>query len=819
MKRLKGFPFRVSSPVFTGDSSCLGTLLSSSFRRTAALHGCAELTSAPLVEPLSLFQRALGSDTDVVQKEMFGFTTKGREEVVLRPEATASVARSFLQENRHFTSQHSSFSTSSSGSPQLSTTSSAIFYEGPMFRYERPQRGRMRQFQQFGVEFLSMDTNDQSGSSIYASPEDEAESIALACRSIDNFFLSLHNYNLLPQTALHAIHNSNDSDANSSHNDSSCIFSALNIHLHYNYLGDAKGTVIEAYTKALVDYFSQPEIYTRLSQLSQERLTRGAVLRIFDSKESTDRKLLKEIMNDENQQDSTLKGIPKLESYLTDDCLLRRDRVLMTLHELIPSHWVSRLVLNPSLVRGLDYYSGSVFEIVTGGESEKNQELTVLAGGRYDGLFRQLANPRNRKECQQASRCHGLGWALGIDRFLEIMNDYLAQRSDDETGNTGKRTEDGRKRRDKDYIKIRLFGIVEKKKGSRISGHDSTQNSAGQMQNSDGENLFLPRKLSKALAKMSRIFQEDANEKRIEDVDGRKPEFQGPRDTIGSAVRFQVAYDCITPLSKQLRMASKNDIDFCIFLGTDEIGNDIDSDCRTECEETTETNVRIRDMEKAEEIIIKLNKEINKSTDEWSRFRKRFNKKKENRKGKIHIFVQHLKTELDKVETVYNKDMLCISFIHTLKTLGCKLDSDNLTERVWQLLTSRKVLLPEGMILNQQHTILLNPVIKLQRELARCKCELENCKRERDKFKRDLVACEKDLVACEKERVKAKKRGNHYKKRGDDYKSKYHSLRNGGSEGSSADYKKRGDDYKSKYHSPRNGGSEGSSKEAPIVID
>src|SRR5467141_2704722 len=259
-------------------------------RAVAELYGFAE-TATPIFEFTEVFELPIGETTDIVSKEMYTFTDRGGEEVTLRPENTAGVVRAVL----------------SNGLTQA--TPLKFFYCGPMFRYERPQKGRFRQFHQIGVELLGV-----------AQPQADIEVIALGQRILKALGI------------------------------------ADRIVLELNTLGDPESRT--AYRDALVGYFSAR--VSELSEDSRRRLERNP-LRILDSKDPGDQRIAIEA--------------PNFASYLNEaslDFFARvRDRLAIAYR------------LNPRLVRGLDYYTHTVFEFVT---TDLGAQGSVLAGGRYDGL-------------------------------------------------------------------------------------------------------------------------------------------------------------------------------------------------------------------------------------------------------------------------------------------------------------------------------------------------------------------------------------------------------------------------------------------------
>ncbi|MBK7891320.1 MAG: histidine--tRNA ligase [Bdellovibrionales bacterium] len=291
--------------------------------RVVELYGFEEIQT-PILEPAGLFKRGLGDTSDIVSKQMYLFKDLGGDELVLRPEGTAGVARAFIQE----------------GMSQL--TPLKLFYRGPMFRYERPQKGRYRQFHQFGVELLGVE-------------KPQADLEVLAC-----------GYRILKELGVLG-----------------------SITLHLNTIGDEASRA--AYRDKLVGYLN-----TRKSELSQDSLWRleNNPLRILDSKDPGDK--------------NVVASAPKLSDSLTPEAKAFFDAVLIGLKALeIP------FIIDDNLVRGLDYYCHTVFEFTTDALGSQN---AVLAGGRYDGLIKDLGGPQTP----------GVGWAFGIDRLAELLPDLPA---------------------------------------------------------------------------------------------------------------------------------------------------------------------------------------------------------------------------------------------------------------------------------------------------------------------------------------------------------------------------------------------------------
>jgi len=287
-------------------------------RAAAELYGFAEMAT-PIFEFTEVFARPIGEHTDIVSKEMYTFNDRGGEEVTLRPENTAGVVRSVI----------------SNGLTQ--SVPLKFFYSGPMFRYERPQKGRFRQFHQIGVELIGV-----------GQPQADIEVIALGSR----------------------------------------ILVALGVgervELQLNTLGNSESR--SAYREALIAYFSAR--VTELSEDSRRRLERNP-LRIFDSKEETDRPVVRDA--------------PAFADYLDAASCQFFDQVRAGLERLGIGYR-----LNPRLVRGLDYYTHTAFEFVT---TDLGAQGTVMGGGRYDGLVELMGGPA----------LPGVGWAAGIERLAMLI--------------------------------------------------------------------------------------------------------------------------------------------------------------------------------------------------------------------------------------------------------------------------------------------------------------------------------------------------------------------------------------------------------------
>ena len=279
--------------------------------------GIAEIRT-PVLEATELFARGIGEATDVVGKEMYTFQDRGERSCTLRPEGTASVVRAAIQHGL------------------LSQGPQRLWYGGPMFRYERPQAGRQRQFHQIGLELLG-----------FADPRSDVEAIAVA-------------WDLLAALGVQGL--------------------ALEV----NSLGSSDDRA--RYRDQLVVWLSERR--EQLDPDSQDRLERNP-LRILDSKHPDTQALLADA--------------PTLAAALSQESRERFARVTAGLELLgIPFQ------INPRLVRGLDYYSHTAFEITS---TQLGAQATVCGGGRYDGLVEQLGGPPTA----------AVGWALGMERLVILL--------------------------------------------------------------------------------------------------------------------------------------------------------------------------------------------------------------------------------------------------------------------------------------------------------------------------------------------------------------------------------------------------------------
>ncbi|WP_027955297.1 histidine--tRNA ligase [Halobacillus kuroshimensis] len=276
----------------------------------------------PIFEHTELFQRGVGDSTDIVQKEMYTFEDRGGRSITLRPEGTASVVRAYVQNKIY----------------GLPNQPSKYFYMGPMFRYERPQQGRMRQFVQFGIEALGSDD-----------PAIDAEVLSLA----------LNSYRELGLSSLKLVLNS---------------------------LGDAESR--EAHRAALVRHFDPHR--EELCSDCQVRLDQNP-LRVLDCKKDKDH--------------PAMKTAPSILEYLNDYSKDYFEKVKSYLDAMGIEY-----VIDPNLVRGLDYYNHTAFEIMS--EAEGFGAITTLSGGgRYTGLVQEVGGPETS----------GIGFAMSIERLLMAL--------------------------------------------------------------------------------------------------------------------------------------------------------------------------------------------------------------------------------------------------------------------------------------------------------------------------------------------------------------------------------------------------------------
>lgn len=292
-------------------------------RRIAGVYGFDEWAT-PIFEDTRVFSRSLGDTSDVVSKEMYSFSDRDGESLTLRPEGTAAICRALVT------------NALTQSLPQK------VFYAGPMFRHERPQKGRYRQFHQIGAELLGA-----------AEPLADAEAIAMG-------------YEVLKALGI-----------------------ADYVTLELNTLGDAASR--DTWRDALVAYFSTHK--DKLSEDSLARLEKNP-LRILDSKDAGDKVLVADA--------------PMMAEFLTPEARAFWDDLRNKLDVFGIAYTV-----NPSIVRGLDYYNHTTFEFVT---NRLGSQGTVLAGGRYDGLVKQMGGPE----------VPAIGWAAGIERLSMLLEQVPA---------------------------------------------------------------------------------------------------------------------------------------------------------------------------------------------------------------------------------------------------------------------------------------------------------------------------------------------------------------------------------------------------------
>lgn len=274
---------------------------------------------APIFEETALFERGIGEATDVVGKEMYTFQDRGDRSLTLRPEGTAGIVRAYIQNKLH-----------AQGGVQR------LWYTGPMFRYERPQAGRQRQFHQVGLELLGSDA-----------PRGDAEVIALATDILQALGLK-------------------------------------NLELDINSVGNGEDRA--NYRQALVSYLEP--FKNDLDEDSKDRLTRNP-LRILDSKDPKTQEIAQ--------------NAPKIVDSLSPESKKHFDTVLNLLADLGIKYQI-----NHCLVRGLDYYTHTAFEIKS---NDLGAQATVCGGGRYDGLVEELGG----------SKTQAVGWAIGMERLVLLL--------------------------------------------------------------------------------------------------------------------------------------------------------------------------------------------------------------------------------------------------------------------------------------------------------------------------------------------------------------------------------------------------------------
>jgi histidyl-tRNA synthetase len=322
-------PEKLSAPRGTADffppESGRWSELEARIHRLAARFGYGEIRT-PVFESTELFVRGVGEQTDIVEKEMYTFTDRGERSLTLRPEWTAPVVRALLERKL------------------FSLGPLRLYYIGPIFRYERPQKGRYRQSHQFG----------------YPGPEADLEVISLAWQLVAEYGIT---------------------DAQ----------------LNINSIGNEQCR--PRYREALLAYFRP-----LLAKMSEDARRRGErnPLRLLDSKDPADTPFIE--------------SAPVFESFLCPACREHFEALKSYLD-------LARIpyVVNPRIVRGLDYYERTVFEITS---SVLGAQSSVCGGGRYDGLVRSLGGPD----------VPAVGFALGLERFLMMVQAHGPQTEPERRG-------------------------------------------------------------------------------------------------------------------------------------------------------------------------------------------------------------------------------------------------------------------------------------------------------------------------------------------------------------------------------------------------
>ena len=273
----------------------------------------------PIFENALLFNSTIGEDSDIVQKELYQFQDKANRSLALRPEGTAPIVRAFIENKLH-----------------VENNSTKFFYLGRMFRYERPQKGRKREFNQLGIEQIGL-----------ANPFTNAEAIILANKFLET--LNITNYDIV-----------------------------------LNNLGSVEDR--EKYQLELKKYFSKK--LNTLCQDCQKRFTTNP-LRLLDCK-------IDKVGND----------VPKISEYTNDNSQQEFNKLI----SLLKQEGIE-VIVDPSLVRGLDYYSNAVFEFIP--KAKTGSQSTIIGGGEYNGLVKKLKGPDVK----------GVGFAAGVERIIELLEE------------------------------------------------------------------------------------------------------------------------------------------------------------------------------------------------------------------------------------------------------------------------------------------------------------------------------------------------------------------------------------------------------------
>lgn len=304
------------------------TYMETQARDVFSRYGFGELRT-PILEKTELFQKSIGEDTDVVGKEMFTFPDRKDRSLTMRPEATAGVVRAFVESKTHQPGKISKF-----------------FTFGPMFRYERPQKGRQRQFHQLNAE-------------IFGAPEAQADAELI----------------LMLRTFLNSL-------------------GLTKLTIELNSLGCHECR--PSYKQALVDYYKSKD-KDKFCEDCQRRMETNP-LRVLDCKVPA----CKELVQD----------APNIVDHLCDDCETHFSDVKVILDGAGVNY-----ELNPRLVRGLDYYVRTCFEVAS---YDIGSQTAVAGGGRYDGLIKSVGGPD----------CPGTGFACGMERLALLLDQLEAQKPD-----------------------------------------------------------------------------------------------------------------------------------------------------------------------------------------------------------------------------------------------------------------------------------------------------------------------------------------------------------------------------------------------------
>nr|YP_009370256.1 histidine tRNA synthetase [Bulboplastis apyrenoidosa]ARO90745.1 histidine tRNA synthetase [Bulboplastis apyrenoidosa] len=283
-----------------------------------------EEIKTPIIENKALFEKGVGQFTDIVSKEMYTFQDKKSRDITLRPEGTASIVRAFIEHKVYANNKLQKW-----------------WYLGPMFRYERPQSGRQRQFHQLGLECIG--SND---------PLIDAEIISIAYKFLGSF---LDNY-----------------------------------YLEINSIGEYNDRI--NYQNSLVEYL---QYYEKDLDLDSQIKLKNNPIKILDSKDLQTQKILDKA--------------PSLSNFINSESKNHFQKVCDCLDSLkIPYR------VNTKLVRGLDYYNNTAFEIKT---NDLNAQDTICGGGRYNELVQQLGGPATP----------AIGWAIGVERLMLLLQNQVKQ--------------------------------------------------------------------------------------------------------------------------------------------------------------------------------------------------------------------------------------------------------------------------------------------------------------------------------------------------------------------------------------------------------